>query len=69
MDHAFDIEIVIKTTIEKIFDIHISLILCIDSKFLYDCLVRLRTINEKKLMIDIMNFRKFYKRREITKVR
>ena len=69
MDHVFDIEAVIKTTIEKILGIHILLILYIDSKSLYDCLIRLRTINEKKLMIDIMNFRQFYERREITEVR
>ena len=69
MNHVFDIETVIKTTVEKIFDIHISLILCIDSKSLYDCLLRLRTINEKKLMIDIMSFRQSYERRKITEVR
>ena len=69
MSHFFDIEAVIKTTIEKILGIHISFILCIDSKSLYDCLIRLRTINEKKLMIDIMSFRQSYERRKITEVR
>ena len=69
MSHVFDIEAVIKATIEKILGTHISFILCIDSKSLYDCLIRLKTINEKKFMIDIMNFRQSYERREITEIR
>ena len=69
MGHAFDIEAVIKATIEKILGTHIPFILCADSKSLYDCLVRLETINEKKFMIDIMNLRQSYERREITEVR
>ena len=69
MSHVFDIETVIKATVEKILGIHISLILCIDSKSLYDYLVRLRTTNEKKFMINIMNFRQFYERRKIIEIR
>ena len=69
MNHAFDIETVIKTTVEKIFDIHISFILCTDSKFLYDCLMKFEITYEKRFMIDIMNFRQSYERREITEVR
>ena len=69
MNHVFDIETIIKTTIEKIFDIHISLILCTDSKSLYDCLIRLGITNEKRFMIDIMNLRQFNERREIIEIR
>ena len=69
MNHVFDIETVIKTTIEKIFDIHISFILCIDSKSLYDYLMKFGITNEKRFMIDIMSFRQSYERREITEVR
>ena len=69
MNHVFDIETVIKTTIEKILGIHISFILCIDSKSLYDCLMRFEITYEKRFMIDIMNFRQSYERREITEIR
>ena len=69
MGHVFDIEAVIKATVEKILDTHVPLILCTDSKSLYGCLVRLGTINEKRFMIDIMNFRQYYERREITEVK
>jgi hypothetical protein len=58
MVHGFDIGIAIKTTLDKI--LHqlailqpISLILCTDSRSLYDCLVKLGTTNEKRLMVDI----------------
>ena len=69
MSHVLDIETVIKTTIEKILGIHISFILCTDSKSLYDCLMRLETTYEKRLMIDIMSLRQSYERREITEAR
>jgi hypothetical protein len=44
-------------------------ILCTDSKSLYDCLVRLGTTAEKRLMIDIMSLRELYEQREISEVR
>ena len=69
MGHIFDIEAVIKTTVEKILGIHIPFILCTDSKSLYDCLMKFEITNEKRFMIDIMNFRQFYERREITEIR
>ena len=39
-----------------------------DSKSLYDCLTKLGTTKEKRLMIDLICLRQAYKRREITKV-
>ena len=45
------------------------MILCTDSKSLYDCLVRLGTTNEKRLMIDVMSLRQSYERREVTEVK
>ena len=41
--HGFDIGTAIKSTIDKILQINLPLILCTDSKSLYDCLVRLGT--------------------------
>lgn len=45
--HGFDIEAVIKAILEKILGSAVSLILCINSKFLYNCLVKLDTTQEK----------------------
>jgi len=40
MAHGFDHGAVIKATIEKILQISLPLVLCTDSKSLYDCLVQ-----------------------------
>ena len=40
-----------------------------DSYSLYECLVKLGTTKEKRLMIDIMALRQSYERRELTEVR
>jgi hypothetical protein len=67
--HGFDIGTAIKSTIGKILQINLPLILCTDSKSLYDCLVRLGTTQEKRLMIDVMCLRQAYERRLITEVK
>jgi hypothetical protein len=70
MVHGFDVGSVLKSTLIKLLGkkISISLILTTDSKSLYDCLVRLSTTVEKRLMIDVMTLRQFYERREITEM-
>jgi hypothetical protein len=47
----------------------IPLVVCTDSYSLYDCLVKLGTTTEKRLMIDVMALRESYERREISEVR
>ena len=69
MAHGFDIAAAIKSTIDKMLQIDLPLILCTDSKSLYDCLVKLGTTAEKRLMIDIMCLRQAYERREIAEVK
>jgi hypothetical protein len=69
MINDFDIEAVIKSIIERMLHIALSLILLIDSKSLFDCLIKLETTSEKRLMIDLMCLRQSYERREITEIR
>ena len=69
MTYEFDIEIVIKTTFDKLLKIDISLILCTNSKFLYDCLVKLEITQKKRLMIDVMSLRQSYERREMIEMK
>jgi hypothetical protein len=47
----------------------IPMVICTDSFSLYECLVKLGTTKEKRLMIDIMALRESYERREIAEVR
>ena len=67
--HGFDIGTVIKATLGNILQTDVPLILCTDSRSLYECLVKLGTTQEKRLMIDIMSLRQSYERREITEIK
>jgi hypothetical protein len=69
MAYRFDIGASVKSTIEKALKLNLPLIMCTDSKSLYDCLVKLGTTQEKRLMIDVMCLRQAYERREIAKVK
>jgi hypothetical protein len=70
---GFDNAIALGTTLNQItrtLDLPpIPIVICTDSKSLYDCLVRLGTTNEKRLMIDIMSLRESYEHREISEIR
>ncbi len=71
MTNDFDVDSIIKSTIERILKLNnsLSLIFCTNSKFLYDCLVKLDIISEKRLMIDLMCLRQSYERRQIAEIR
>ncbi|KAF2741648.1 hypothetical protein M011DRAFT_472908 [Sporormia fimetaria CBS 119925] len=73
MVSGVDIAIAIQTTLKMITERlglpPIPLIVCTDSYSLYECLVKLGTTNEKRLMIDIMSLRQSYERREIAEIR
>lgn len=68
MTHGFDAGGALKSTLEAILSRPILLVLAIDSKSLYDCLVKLETTKEKRLMVDIMVVRQSYERREIADI-
>jgi hypothetical protein len=59
----------VKSMIDKALEIKVPLVIYTDSKSLYECLVKLGTIREKRLIIDVMCLRQAYKRREITEVK
>jgi len=69
MAYGFNIGAVIKLTVNKILNINLPLIICTDLKSLYNCLVRLSTTQEKRLIINVIYLRQAYKRREITEVK
>jgi hypothetical protein len=70
---GFDIGSVIQATLNAILlsslPTLIPLIICTDSYSLYDCMIKLGTTAEKRLMIDIMGLRQSYERREIDEIR
>jgi hypothetical protein len=69
MIYDFDVDSVLKATLTKMLRIFTSLILIIDLKFLYDCLIRLEITVEKRLMMNVMIRRQCYERREIIEVK
>ena len=69
MAYRFNIRAIIKLIVDKILNINLLLIMCTDLKSLYNCLVRLGTTQEKRLIINVMCLRQAYKRREITEVK
>jgi len=61
MAYRFNIGAVIKLIVNKILNINLPLIMCTDLKSLYNCLVRLGTTQEKRLIINVMYLRQAYK--------
>jgi hypothetical protein len=69
MVHGFDSAFCVKATLDLVLNTDVPLVICTDSKSLYDCLVKLGTTQEKRLMIDVMCIREAYERREIAQVK
>jgi hypothetical protein len=73
MVNGVDIGLAIATTLQMITNRlelpTIPIIVCTDSYSLYECLVKLGSTLEKRLMIDIMALRQSYERREIAEIR
>ena len=56
MAYSFNIGTLIKSIINKILEIELLLVVYINSKLLYKCLINLETIREKSLIINIIYF-------------
>jgi hypothetical protein len=73
MAYGVDIAIAIGGTIDIIMQrLHlpnVPIVVCTDSRSLYDCLVKLGTTKEKRPMIDIMALREAYERSELMDIR
>jgi len=54
MAYGFDIGGLVKTMINRILEIEVPLVIYIDSKSLYEYLVKLGTTREKRLIIDVI---------------
>jgi len=68
-DLAYAISSTIAKVIEQLELLAIPIIVCTDSYSLYECLVKLSTTKEKRLIIDIIALRQSYKRRELYEIR
>ena len=73
MANSVDIGFAINATVNMIMkQINLSpipLVVYTDSYSLYECIVKLGTTREKRLMIDIMALREMYERRELVDMR
>jgi hypothetical protein len=71
--NGVDVGIIFAITLEIIIirfnQPEISLVICTNSYFLYKCLVKLETTQEKCLMIDILAPRQLYERKKIAEIR
>jgi Reverse transcriptase (RNA-dependent DNA polymerase) len=66
---ALDIAIAMRTTVETFRESTTPLLICTDSNSLFECLTRLGTTMEKRLMIDVFALREAYECRQITEIR
>jgi hypothetical protein len=68
LTHAFDIAYTLRHTLEKYVKAHIPVRAFTDSQSLFDCVTKLSTTLEKRLMIDLYGLRQSYERRELTSI-
>lgn len=72
MASGVDMAISMSTTLDMVTERlrmpKIPVVLCTDSLSLYECIIKLGTTSEKRLMIDIMSIRQSYENRELSEV-
>ena len=69
VDMAYAIATTLRKMAEQLNLPVIPIVVCTDSYSLYECLVKLGSTKEKRLMIDIMALRQMYERRELFEIR
>ena len=69
MAHEFNIGVIIKLTIDLVFNITIPLVIYTDLKSLYNYFIRLSTTQEKRLIVNFICLYQLYKRKEIAKIK
>ena len=67
--YRFNINILIKIIIKYIIEINLLLIIYINLKLFYKYFIKLKIIQEKYFIINIIYFRQVYKRYKITKIK
>jgi hypothetical protein len=73
MAEGVNMAVAIGTTINRIIAklgaLSVFIVVCTNFLFFYECFVKLGTIKEKKLMIDIMVIRQVYERQKMRNIR
>jgi hypothetical protein len=69
VDMSFAISSTLTMIIKQLRFLIIPIIVCTDSYSLYECLVKLGTTKEKRLIIDIMAIRESYENRKLFEIR
>jgi hypothetical protein len=69
MAYGFDMGTSVKSIIDRVLEMELLLVVYTDSKSLYECLIKLGTTREKRLIIDIICLRQVYERWEIAEVK
>jgi hypothetical protein len=54
MAYSFNIGALVKSIINRVLEIELLLVVYTDSKLLYECLVKLGTTREKRLIINVI---------------
>jgi hypothetical protein len=60
MAYGFNMGASVKSIINRVLEMELSLVVYMDSKSLYECLVKLGTTREKRLIINVMCLRQAY---------
>jgi len=55
--YGFNMGAIVKSIVNRVLEINLLLIIYIDSKSLYECLIKLGTTQEKRLMINVIYLR------------
>ncbi|EED15826.1 conserved hypothetical protein [Talaromyces stipitatus ATCC 10500] len=68
-DQGFTLASTVNMITKRLGQPEMPVVICTDSYSLYECLTKLGTTKEKRLMIDLMALRQSYERREIDEIR